>query len=171
MGHHASFGSVCSSVHPIQNGLHPRLKVSRNRRKSNTSIHICIWQSQEPYRDDENRRAPPDASQWEPVRLCLRSPGRTRTSDQERNMPCHLVDRGRHQLLTRQLSEQREMELHPSRSPICSLARVAFLQSLSRAMRRGLEGHQAERCHCTERAVGHHSLAFASLSMKLGFRA
>ena len=63
-----------------------------------------------------------------------------------------------------------KVELPPSRSPICNLTLVAFLQSLSRAMPRGLEGNQAERCHCIEHAVGHYSPAFPSLSMKLGFR-
>src|SRR5208283_3666183 len=33
MGHHASFGSVCSSVHPLQNGLHPRLKGIKKQAK------------------------------------------------------------------------------------------------------------------------------------------
>ena len=42
------------------------------------------------------------------VRLCLRSPRRTRTSDHELNTPCYPLDRGRHPLLTRQVSEQGE---------------------------------------------------------------
>jgi hypothetical protein len=66
---------------------------------------------------------------------------------------------------------QEIVELHPSRSPICNLTLAAFLLSLSHAMPRGLEGNQAERCHGIEHAVGHHSPAFPSLLMKLGFRA
>ena len=57
----------------------------------------------------ENRRhnksgAPPTRREA-PVRLCLRSPGRTRTSDREVTTAYYPVDRGRYPLLTRQDSE------------------------------------------------------------------
>jgi len=85
------------------------------------------------------------------VRLCLRSPRRTRTSDHELNTPCYPLDRGRHPLLTRQVSEQGERgaasgKIANMQPRFCGFG---FMRSLSRTVspcRRSRSMELPERC-------------------------